>query len=202
MARVLCIDTDRETAKTLKEAGHEVFAGTLGYTDGRPSLATPPHEVDLIVCDLREPACFDSDRWGPGLNNNFECTLGSKPPVVWKRIDNRYVPRYRLIMETQMRPAPPRSFGPADVHRAILKAGVAMVLMLNPEWQQYVAHDSVNVCGLVWRFAPTKADRIVLSEPLLRASPRLKVRFGSPALYRTKSSRGPFRASRPNRLQT
>jgi hypothetical protein len=65
---------------------------------------------------------------------------------------------------------PPGSFGPPEVYRAISKAGVPMILLLNPEWVQHVAFHSVNVCGMVWRFAPTKAERVELSEPLLSAT--------------------------------
>ena len=77
MARILCVDTDPDTAKALMAAGHEVFAGTLGYMDGQPRLAMPPHEVDLLVCDLRTPACFDSNWWGPGQERQL--SLQNRP---------------------------------------------------------------------------------------------------------------------------
>src|SRR2546425_434433 len=108
MATILCIDTDPAMAEALRAAGQSVSVGSLGFTDGRPRLATPPHEVDLIICDLREPACFDSNDWGPGRNDNYHCIIIRKPAVVWERISGEDVPRYRMIQGSQMAAAPPR----------------------------------------------------------------------------------------------
>ncbi len=186
MATILCIDTDTATAEALKAAGHSVSVGSLGYTDGRPRLATPPHEVDLIFCDLREPACFDIDYWGPGRNDNFHCTIVKKPSVVWQKINGEDVPRFRMIQRTQMGAAPPRSFGADDVYRAISKAGVPFILMLNPDWlNHHVRWEPLDLCGLIWRFAPTRAERIEIREPLRSAFPEIEAenRLARPLLY-------------------
>ena len=185
MARVLCIDTDPATAQALVTAGHEVFAGTLGYTDGQPRLAMPPHEVDLIVCDLRKAACFDSDWWGPGRNSNFQCTIVPNPPVEWRRVNDRLVPRFRIIQESQMRPRPPGSFGASEIHRAISRAGVPLLFMLNPEWLQHAGHYSPNLAGVVWRFDLTSAERVEVRDPLVTAFPEIEkdVAFVRPLLY-------------------
>jgi len=59
MARLLCLDTEPETVRELRERGHEVLSEDLGYRSGRRYVPTPPHEVDAIVFDLKRPACFD-----------------------------------------------------------------------------------------------------------------------------------------------
>lgn len=185
MTRILCIDTAPATGEALVAAGHEVFAGTLGYTDGQPRLAMPPHEVDLILCDLRKPACFDSDWWGPGRNDNFQCTIVPNPPVVWKRVHDRLLPRFKIIQESQMGPRPPRSFGALEIHRAISRAGVPLLIMLNPEWLQHAGHYSPNLADVVWRFDLTKAEQVEVTDPLVTAFPEIEkdLRFVRPLLY-------------------
>ncbi len=197
MARILCIDTDAGTVGALQAAGHEVFQGTLGYQDGRPRVETPPHEVDLIVCDLWKPACYDSDRWGPGLNDNFTCTVVPNPTVEFKQVHGRTVPRFRLVQQTQMTPNPPGSFGRDDIRRAISRAGVPAVLMLNPDWQHHVAHESVDICGVQWRFALTKAERIEVRDPFSSVFPEIEkeIRIARPLLYEIVEEQAPRRGN-------
>jgi len=173
-ARILCIDTDAATALALMAAGHEVFAGTLGYTDGQPRLAMPPHEVDLIVCDLRSPACYDSDWWGPGRNDNTRYKIVANPPVAWKEIRGQTYPRFPIIHEGQMHGREPGSFGPTEINRAIAKAGVPFVLMLNPEWLQHVSYSSPDFANISWHFGLTKADRIDVAPPLITKFPEIE----------------------------
>ena len=181
MSRILCIDTGSTTSEALLAAGHGVFAGTLGYTDKQPRLATPPHEVDLVICDLTRPACYDSNWWGPGRNDNFQCTVVPDPPIAWKRIaDGREVPRYQIVHRSQMLTVPPHTFGAGDVHRAVSRAGVPLLFMLNPEWQAHVSYDSPDVSGLVWRFAPTTAERIEVLSHWRPPFPSLRGKSGLP----------------------
>jgi TIR domain len=186
MATILCIDTDPATAEALRAAGHRISVGTLGYTDGRPRLATPPHEVDLIVCDLRAPACFDATRWGPLGNSNSQCTIVQNPRVAWVNQGGAVLPHFRMIQTSQMKDAQPRSFGPDDVYTAISRAGVPFVLMLNPDWLHHqVSWEPLNICGLIWRLSPTKADKVEIREPLRSEFPEIdrEIRLDRPLLY-------------------
>jgi hypothetical protein len=71
MAHILCIDTDVATTTALSEDGHALTSQSLGYVDGRPNLKVPPHEVDLIVVDLKRPACFDESHLAHGAVGMF-----------------------------------------------------------------------------------------------------------------------------------
>lgn len=185
MARILCVDTDGATADSLRAAGHEVFAGTLGYIDGHPRLAMPPHEVDLVVCDLSQPARFDSTWWGPGRNDNFQCTIVPNPPVQWIRTSERVLPRYQILERSQMHPPPPGSFGPAEILRAVSQGGVPFIFMLNPEWLQHSGYYGPDVTRLLWRFHLTRAERVEVSGPLAAVFPEVErdLRFMRPLQF-------------------
>jgi hypothetical protein len=74
--KILCIDTEPETVQRVKDAGYTVFNVSMGYRTGKRAFPFPaPNEVDLIVCDLKRPAYFDSTKWGPSSNNNSKCTI-------------------------------------------------------------------------------------------------------------------------------
>jgi hypothetical protein len=75
MAYVISIDTEPETVEALRAEGHAVEMGEIGYRTGQQLLVAPPHESDLLICDLRRPACFDATNWGPGRNDNFRCKI-------------------------------------------------------------------------------------------------------------------------------
>ena len=85
MANVLCLDTEPETVAALSYAGHHVVAAPFGYRNGGRYLADAPHDFDLILCDLKNPACFDMNRWGPyGGNDNFSVLDCSINQVTWE----------------------------------------------------------------------------------------------------------------------
>jgi hypothetical protein len=68
--------------------------------------------------------------------------------------------------------------------------------MLNPEWlNHHVRWEPLNVCGLIWRFAPTKADRIEIRDPLKAAFPEIEaeIQFTRPLLYEIRE--GPVNGS-------
>ena len=66
MAEVLAIDSEPETLETIVAAGHTVHPAEMGYRTAKRRFIVAPHEVDLILCDLKKPACYDSTFWGPG----------------------------------------------------------------------------------------------------------------------------------------
>jgi len=68
---VLCLDCEESFVKLLQKQ-HKVFSESLGCKTGIRDLKTPPHEVDVIVFNLQQPACFDSKKWGMGGNDNYQ----------------------------------------------------------------------------------------------------------------------------------
>ncbi len=166
---VLCIDTEPETVNSLESAGHNVAQGNIGFRIGFPSLTYPPHEFDLLLCDLRRPACFDTRRWGPGGNDNFHCRIEENPEdIVGCYSNGKARPGFELILPSQMPSPPPGTFGPADVFKAVNEAGVPFILFLNPEWQRHVGRTSPNFSDVWWEFERTKASKVVMSPTMDR----------------------------------
>ena len=60
MARVLCIDCRPETVKSLLELAFEVHTASFGLSykaaANQPHL---PHDFDVVVFDVGDPAVFD-----------------------------------------------------------------------------------------------------------------------------------------------
>ena len=145
MTDVLCLDTDILTIAALKRAGHNVDATEFGYATGRRFLNKAPHDFDVIIFDLKQPACFDSSKWGPFTgNDNYRCTIIPQSDVTWEsrrvsRDNGRTYEqgyRYRLIYETQIRGMDQlgSKYGPKDILNAVAKGGVPVLAFLNPEW--------------------------------------------------------------------
>jgi hypothetical protein len=166
MAEILCIDSSAKTIRSLTAAGHTVHVGTVGVTNGTPNLQNAPHEVDLIVCDLVAPACFDSLSWGPGGNDNYHATIVPTPKEEYYRRDGDLHPRYKIIQPGQMAKLARHTFGPKDVLTAVEKGGVPAVLFLNQEWVQHVDYSAPNIFGVSWRFNPTNAKRVEFAPEL------------------------------------
>ncbi len=85
-------DTEPSIIPMLAEFGYQAKGGSLGYRTGQKRLDAPPHEFDLILIDLKKPACFDMKKWGEGGNNNRSFKLieakpdGSYPGGVFPRM--------------------------------------------------------------------------------------------------------------------
>ena len=158
---VLCIDTEPETVKTIEAAGHAVVQGDIGFLTGRPNLPYPPHEYDLLICDLLRPACFDVTYWGPGKNDNFRCKIEKEIEDVSVRYsDGRTRPKFEIIHQGQMPQRPVGTFGPTEVYTAVDKAGIPFILFLNKEWLRHVGYRSPNFSDVWWRFERTKATKV------------------------------------------
>jgi hypothetical protein len=154
MARVLCIDCEPETVGGIK-SGHSAVSVELGYRTGKRHFIVPPHEYDLIVCDIKKPACFDITDWGPGRRNgNHRCALVDTVSNDAYLRDGGLHYKHRLIQETQLPRIIPGTFGPDDVLRAIKDAGVPFVLFLNDEWVKR-ADWFPNLFNLSWAFKRT-----------------------------------------------
>lgn len=161
---ILCLDTEPETIRSIKTAGHAVVEGDIGIRTGRPNLSHPPHEYDLLICDLRHPACFDVTYWGPGKNDNFRCKIEKELQDVSVRYtDGRTRPKFEIIHPSQMPPRPVGTFGPAEVYTAVDKAGLPFILFLNAEWLRHVGYSSPNFSEVSWRFERTKASKLQTS---------------------------------------
>jgi hypothetical protein len=167
MANVLCIDTEPETAQAIAIAGHDVEQGELGFRTGRPLLRHPPHEFDLLVCDLRKPACFDKTFWGPGKNDNYRCKIEKETegPGAWY-LDRGGIPRskFEIIHPTQMATVPPGTFGAPDIFTAVSKGGIPFVIFLNKEWLRHAGYYSPDFCNVSWTFQRTKANKLSITK--------------------------------------
>jgi hypothetical protein len=176
MADVLCLDTEPETLQQLK-ASHNVLGVPFGYRDGVRYLHRAPQDFDLIVCDLRRPACFDRTKWGPyGGNDNYKCAIVPPDQVTWdydlvsrngKPPEKEY--RHRLIYETQIEQMNgPSPFGPNDIRQAIAVGGVPAFIFLNREWVWRTGGYSFpDFVGLQWETGETNATRFSVLEPLV-----------------------------------
>ena len=174
--RILCIDTEPEVIDRLKTSGYSVHDVSMGYRTGKRSFAfPPPNEVDLIVCYLRRPGCFDVSDWKPlGANNNFDCRL-----LPYEKTDSTFTvrgglrsARFQVIRESQLGDSIPGTFGPSDVNRAIREVGTPFLLFLNSGWLDRIS-SFPNWTNLTWSFRPTAASQIELVEPLPSVLPEL-----------------------------
>ena len=178
---ILCIDTQRDTIEALQRTGATVRSVEMGYQTGRRYIGVAPHESDMMVCDLLSPACFDGSKWGPGLNDNHQCTIVPPEAVTYER---RYIqrqgsmkvetePKYRLIQEWQIQSRSVGSpFQPADVFKAISDGGIPFLLFVNHEWAAHLG-DFPNFVNLVWRLGATQAEAVTLKPPLKELIPEL-----------------------------
>src|SRR5581483_12253889 len=171
MAKVLCIDTEPETVQAITDAGHDVEKGELGFPTGRPALRHAPHEFDLLVCDLRKPACFDNTFWGPGKNDNYRCKIETptQGTGAWYRGREGILrSKFEIIHPTQMPPRAPGTFGPSDILTAVSKGGVPFLLFLNKEWLRHVGYYSPDFCNVSWTFEQTRATKLSITEIMKR----------------------------------
>lgn len=178
MARILCVDTEPETIAALVQRGHSVAIAEMGYRTGVRDVATPPWDVEAIICDLRRPTYFDRGHWGPGTgNDNFQFVPVTQ--VTDERIyytSGESMPRYQLPSDWQIEGRhgerrPSGTFGPEDVLRAISTAGVPFILFLNPEWIAHIAQRSPNFFGVSWKFKSTTAYRVETCDEFCRIVP-------------------------------
>src|SRR5580704_902518 len=120
MTRVLLIDTEIATKEYLSQAGLDVHSADLGFKDGFRSFAQAPHEFEMIAIDLRKPACFDYNLWGPdGGNDNYKCAVVPPESVTDEVIvygtrsgGPQTIPRYKIIQDSQIPGVLPHNFGP------------------------------------------------------------------------------------------
>lgn len=175
MAYIICLDTEPETVEALRSEGHTVEAGEIGYRTGKPLLVSPPHECDLLICDLKKPACFNMKNWGPGGNDNFHCKIEESitDAIIYDTFGNPQ-PVYEMIKHSQLPKRLPGTFGPSDVFRAVDEVGVPMLLFLNPEWIRHVGYGSPDFNEVIWHFEQTKATKFELTPIIKEAFPEIE----------------------------
>ncbi len=199
--RILCIDTELETLERLKDAGYTVSNVSMGYRTGKRDFPFPaPNEVDLVVCDLKHPACFDRTKWGPGFNNNFKCTV-----VPFDQVSNSFSTRngrihaqHPVVYESQLGQQIPGAFGPKEVKRPIAEAGVQFLLFLNWEWLQRI-DEFPNWCDITWSLLPTSATQVEIGEPLSTLLPELGKEIKFKFAIRHRIEKGPQSGGSPSR---
>ena len=175
--KILCIDTEPEVTLGLKEVGYAVSEVSMGFRTGKRVFQHPaPNEVDLMVCDLRRPACFDSREWGAiGKNNQFFCKILPQEMVGNQfRVHNgRRIPLYKLIYESQLGKQIPGTFGAKDVNSAIVRGGIPFLLFLNQEWLSKI-DIFPNWFDTRWTFLPTAATQVEIGPPLSTLLPEIQ----------------------------
>lgn len=203
MSRILCLDSEPQTVDALLSHGHQVEVGGIGYRSGKPDLQIPPHEVDLIVCDLRHPACFDRLQWGDtgASNSNYRAMLVPKPTGQLIQVaPGQIVPRYQIIYSSQLPQRPVGHFGADDILKAIAVAGVPAVLFLNPEWISHLGSIGPNFFGAAWtKFHRTSGTALTLTEVGQRLLPEMDhlVRIARPVQFAILE--GPFDPLKPTK---
>jgi hypothetical protein len=166
MSAILCLDTEPETIAALQRKGHHVSSGELGYRNGIFNQPFPPHEFEVVICDLKKPACFDARDWGPGGNSNYACQIVDK--INDDRIvqSGSSVPRFKLIQGQQIKESGRSNFDGHAVLNAAVRAGTHVFLMYNPEWAKHVSWSFPNFVGLSWTPGKTVANKVTIRSPL------------------------------------
>jgi hypothetical protein len=166
---IYCLDCSQDYYKELQGKGFDVITGNLGY--GRESsrimqLKEPPNESDLLVFNLTNPACFDATKWGPGLNDNFQCKLVDKidksiflDATFGKTI--RY-PVFRLIQESQIIHNI-SLFNYGHVQKAIFEAGLDCIYFLNPIYMFHSLYRIPSWLGFSFETDITKTSKWLIS---------------------------------------
>ncbi len=166
---VYCIDAEDEFCSALEQKGVTIIRGSLGYRYDQAlvrNLLHPPHECDVIIYNLSNPACYDAKSWGPGLNDNYRCKVVNLESDYNRFFhyegDKRVYSDYHIVSETQIAVGGRRagSFDATDVVKAVVQGGVPLVYFLNPTfltlastylplWLQMMVHVSATVANEV-----------------------------------------------------
>src|SRR5271165_3622943 len=203
--KIVCIDSEPEIVQRMKDAGYSVFDVSMGFRTGKRGFSFPaPNEADLIVCDLRRPACFDSTDWGPGRSNdNFNCKI-----IPYDNVSNSFSVRddrlhalHRLIYESQLGKQIPGTFGPKEVNRAIVGGGVPFLLFLNGEWLSRM-ETFPNWLDVKWSFLPTHASEVEIVEPIPMVLPELGKEIKFKFAIQNRIEKGPLFSRMPPLFET
>lgn len=178
----------------------------MGYRTGKLGFHFPaPHEVDLIICDLKRPACFDRKNWGPnGGNDNFRCKIIPQEELnnTFYVTNNRRHAQHTLVYKSQLGKPIPGSFGPKDVNRAILEGGIPLLVFLNQEWVSR-AEEFPNWVDIDWSFLPTSATQVEIHDFLKNVLPELGQEIKFRFAIQHKIEKGPlFESNFPRHLMS
>jgi pyrimidine deaminase RibD-like protein len=147
---VYCIDAEEGFSTALEQNGLRIIQGSLGYRYDKAlvrDLPHPPHECDVILYNLCNPACYDASSWGSGRNDNYRCEVvkietDDGKLFHWKDNKKQYL-HYSIVSESQIAGSGVRksgSFGGADILRAVKQGGVPLIYFLNPTFLMHVTN--------------------------------------------------------------
>lgn len=191
--RLLCLDCEPGFIAVLRGLGFSVAREDLGYRTGTRNIVTPPHETNATIINLETPACFDRLQWGPGQNDNLQCTIEAHPSDEHYRRqgESERYPRFQMV-GSQIR-AVPHSFDMDDIFAAVERAGRPLIIFLNKSVLRHLApHDSLF--GLDVRFEGTTANEVEIIPWLQELLPEFgkgALGFQLPLRYRIRSMSSP-----------
>ena len=173
MANVLCLDCEPETAVAIREDGHRVDSGSIGYSFGIVDQPFDPRSYDAIVCDLRRPVCYNHELWKAAGQTPTSYCERTAPAEAYRRVSGRLVPTFQLIRREHMRVAPGRHFCGEDVLEAVTRFGSHMLLFLNPEWISHIGAEFPDWVALAWKFQKANARKVVPDAALKAVLPEI-----------------------------
>jgi len=192
---ILCIDTVRDTTKTLETLGYSVSEATLGYSTGFLDFKMPPHEFDFIICDIKKPACFDRRKWGPGQNDNFHCVIEKEQDITdetYLDTNHRLNPRYQIIKDSQVICSESPNFNVGDVYKAIYTGGKTGIMFLNPDWVKHVSYISPDIFGIRYEFSSTIANKFYFTDRIKELIPEIEKNLSLNLPLKCFISKGPL----------
>lgn len=172
---IYCLDCNEIFNITLENYGYEIIRGNLGYTKKSNKtrlIEEAPFECDCMIFNLTDPACYDSLSWGPdGDNDNFRCRVVKKIDKELiiekaKGIYEKYVPRYKLIEDSQINKSN-SNFDLYDLRNAISLGGIDCIYFLNPVFMFHSLYGIPNWLGISFSTKKTKIKEWSISKEVI-----------------------------------
>jgi hypothetical protein len=188
---VYCIDADDDFCAGLESSGLKTVKGSLGYRYEEALIRTlpyPPHESDVMMYNLRSPACYDALWWGPGRNDNYNCEV-----VKLERDAHRLFHRsgkekkysqYKLVSEMQISRGGIglSSFDGNDILKAVKEGGLPLVYFLNPSFLIHVSNYLPRWFDMTVNISPTLANDFDLPDYFSESFPGSLSKIGKGVL--------------------
>ena len=172
---IYCLDCDEKFNNDLENYGYKIIRGNLGYSkisNKTRLIEEAPFECDCIIFNLTEPACYDSLSWGPdGDNDNFRCRIVGKIDEELinekaKGIYEKYVPRYKLIEDSQIDKSN-SNFDLYELRNAISLGGIDCIYFLNPVFMFHSLYGIPNWLGISFSTKKTKIKKWSISKEVI-----------------------------------
>lgn len=172
---IYCLDCDEKFNNDLEKHRYKIIRGNLGYNkicNKTRLIQKAPFECDYIIFNLTEPACFDSLSWGADFeNDNFRCSIVGKTneELIVKRairIYEKYVPRYKLIKDSQIDKSK-SIFDLYDLRNAISLGGIDCIYFLNHEFMFHSLYSIPDWLGISFSTKITKIINWSISKEVI-----------------------------------